>query len=444
MAGDRRTLVIAAVAMVALVAVGAVSNALFARSACTVLEPEVAAAPVTSDLTAVVRAAFADDDDQHDMLIEVVTELAAALGPVLQAVDVSGAHTLVAVPGGLAAVGERTVVVDLEAGAVRATAGFDAQATVLGDGPTLYSLALTNPLTGQVDALLPVDLDLDAGTCVDTALVGSPLAFHLDAARGQLALFRAEEDSDDPVLELRDPVAGRVWGAELSVGAAPPGMLGEWLTGAIHDQVVVVGHRLIDGAPTPALAAFDRATGAPVWEVDHAALPVVAGPQQRTQVVVHAADEQLLVELRAVVEEGQAPLPGSLVGVDPATGAVRWQVPVAAGWELVEAAVADDGRLLVVGSEPPGQVELLRVEGDGTEPLLRVDAAGAAFAVVPGTGALLAAGSSLQVLPEARGAPPPPVELGGFEVRSLIAAGEGTALLLAGPGTGAILVTFGR
>jgi hypothetical protein len=110
---------------------------------------------------------------------------------------------------------------DLATAAVTLGAG-----TPVGSGLHLYSLALTNPLTGQVDALQPLDEELEGLTCQDTALVGSPLAFHLAASDGQLLVLRVEEDGDEPELELRDPVAGQVWAAGLRLPTAPAGLTG--------------------------------------------------------------------------------------------------------------------------------------------------------------------------------------------------------------------------
>jgi hypothetical protein len=120
-------------------------------------------------------------------------------------------------------------VSDDDGGGIRAAAGFDAPAVVVGTGSTLYAVALMNETTGQVDAVQPLDADLEpAGGCLDAATVNVPFAFHLDANDGEALLFRVEEDSDEPELQLRDR-GGIRWDAPLEVAIAPPGLLGERL-----------------------------------------------------------------------------------------------------------------------------------------------------------------------------------------------------------------------
>ncbi|MEX0705370.1 MAG: hypothetical protein WD041_02005, partial [Nitriliruptoraceae bacterium] len=170
MAADRRVLVIALVAMVVFVSVGVVSAQLFAGSPCGDLAPSPS--PVTPT--------------------EVPSEASpfeAVLGPASGAWDVGfAADGLVEVFDGRLAVtgpGMLTIGADGPDGGVLA-----APARVVGGGDTLWSIAWMNDLTGQVDALVPIDEDLEVGTCVDTAVVGSPFAFHLDAGDGQLLLLR--------------------------------------------------------------------------------------------------------------------------------------------------------------------------------------------------------------------------------------------------------------
>src|SRR5690606_8586714 len=101
-------------------------------------------------------------------------------------------------------------------------ATFDPGVRLAGDGTGLFALAWMNDRTGQIDALLPLGTTLDPGSCVDTAVVGSPFAFHLDANGGEMLLLRVEEDAVDPHIELRDARGGVVWTAGIGVPVAPP------------------------------------------------------------------------------------------------------------------------------------------------------------------------------------------------------------------------------
>ncbi|MFW6010132.1 MAG: hypothetical protein ACOC9I_02295, partial [Actinomycetota bacterium] len=79
MAADRRTLIIAAVAMVALIAVGVASSALLTGSACDRLEPSPLELTTDgADLPTAVESAFSDVDEQRRE--EVVSQLRALEG----------------------------------------------------------------------------------------------------------------------------------------------------------------------------------------------------------------------------------------------------------------------------------------------------------------------------------------------------------------------------
>jgi hypothetical protein len=110
LAADRRTLVIAAVAMVALISVGVVSAALFTGSACDDLAPgEVAVAAASSDVRQVVDEAFGElDEDGRDAIVDDVSELASQLGPVTGAAQVGPAERMAAMGAGAVAVGPAT------------------------------------------------------------------------------------------------------------------------------------------------------------------------------------------------------------------------------------------------------------------------------------------------------------------------------------------------
>ena len=381
MAADRRTLVIAAVAMVALIAIGVVSSALFTASACEAIEP----APVepTGYGTAVdgaLEQAFSDlDQPGRDRMAATVESLSGQLG------SVSAVHVLPDVAGlaatgiGVVATGPTTAVVD---GVGPATAVDVGEAAVVGDGAALYGLALENPLTGQVDALQPVATGTAEGgaleglTCQDTATVGTPLAFHLGAGGGELALLRADEDGEDAILELRDPVDGRVWAAPLELGRAPAGVQGARLTAGLGDDVVVTGYRADpDAAGLPVLAGFDRADGAARWTLtrDHLDAAVSDDRPDRIEVVA-VGSELAVVEVQA--EDLDAPRdpaatepattgPRTLVGVDPATGELRFVEELADGTDLADVLVDGRRALVAFGVDDGTRVVELGEQADG-------------------------------------------------------------------------------
>jgi hypothetical protein len=461
LAADRRTIVIAVVVMVALVLVGVVSGSLFARSACRDLAPTATQAPVASDPDLVVAAAFPQlEPAAADELVEAITELAGALGPLTGIADATGAQRLALVGGAPGGVGTATTLV-AATGQVQASATFDEAATVVGDGDTLYSLALVNPLTGQVDGLQPVDRDLQPGTCVDTALVGSPLAFHVAAGGGQLALLRVSEDGGEPELELRDPVAGQVWVAPLELGQAPAGILGEWVAGAFGDRDVLVGRRTRPGDEEPVVAAFARRTGDLRWELgrgDLGDLVTDAGPQP---VEVLRADADVALVLLGAVEDpdgGAADAPAGaragdgaqLVALDLADGSVRWSQALPEAGVVESAVLLPDGAWLAVGDEDG--VGVLHADAEGLRRIDEVPAGATRLAELP-DGRLLVASAAGIRLPATAGDPAGDGEgaVGADDVtfgvpfagRDVVVANGRVTLLLDGPGDGEVLVTFG-
>jgi hypothetical protein len=293
MAADKRVLVIGLVVMVALVGVGVVSAAIFAGSACRDIgASDVPNPAASSTLEDVVASLDGLGDGATEDLTSLVEVLTGHLGPLTGVADVSGATSLAPMSGGIAATGPVTVTLDAAGASVVGTAGFDDPAMLVGSGERVYSLALMNTLTGQVDALLPFDRELDPGTCVDTAVVGDPFAFHLDAAGGELLLLRVEEDADDPELELRDAIVGRRWTASVDVPVAPPGILAERVTAALGDEVIVAARRVIPGEDAPAAVGVGRSDGERRWELDAA-----------TVLDRFDDDEPLWIEVAAVGDE---------------------------------------------------------------------------------------------------------------------------------------------
>jgi outer membrane protein assembly factor BamB len=345
MSADRRVLIIAVASMVGLVLLGVVSAQLFTRSACTRIDPEPVAARAVgtavpalldegvTDVGVALAEAFPDLDEGN--LLGALAVFEDELGPLLGAADVSGADRLAIVDGEVAALGPVTTVLTGDGNEVRATADVD-EGTVVGSGSTLYSLALVNPLTGQVDAIQPLDADLGAGTCVDTATVGTPLAFHLDAGDGELLLLRTEEDGDEPAVELRDATTGSVWSTPLEVGTAPAGVLAERVTARLGAEDVVVGWRTLADHDGDAVAALDRTSGEVRWTV----------PADQLREAAQADDRPLWVDVLAV-------------GGDQAVVAlVPEEEPDGSGTSTVVLLDLDDGAVLRTGASGEGRVSL--------------------------------------------------------------------------------------
>ena len=403
MAADRRTLVIAVVAMLGLVALGVVSGALFARSACATISPEaVAAAEVSTGADveagqagAAAAAALGDLTPADRAAVEEgVGALADRLGAVTAVTPVNGVDRIAAIDGGVAALGP-VVTTFVDGGTTAGGAVSLQQGVAVGDGAHLYSLALTNPLTGQVDALQPLDEDLSGMTCVDTALVGSPLAFHLAAGDGELLLLRIEEDGDDAELELRDPVAGRRVAAELELPTAPAGLAGARLTGGLGPDLVVAATRTTGDDEVPVITAVERSDGSPRWTLDRAALGAAgvtlpAGPVRAE--VAAVGPERVLVGLREVDGAGRADEEAEqdasaqgehvLVLLHAADGEVLADGRLEPGERVTAAAVDLDRAEVVVADVEGVSLRLLRLSPDGLEVSLAGDLGGVAPALL--------------------------------------------------------------
>ena len=320
MAADRRVLIIGLVAMLVLVGVGVGSAALFATSACGDIDPRPATPGTAGDDIASVLGD--GSDPAAAALGSLVEDLVEAFGPLTGVVDVTGATSVVEFGGAPAALGAVTTVLGPDGATPRAVASFEEPSQVVGDGDRLYSLALINPLTGQVDALVPLDAELEPGTCVDTAVIGEPFAFHLDAGGGELLLFRIEEDSDTPQLELRDAIDGRRWVADLDVPVAPPGILAERVAAALGDELVVASRRVIPGEEAPAIVAVGRDDGAERWRVLPATILERDGSDEPRWLEVAGVGADLAVVTVAMEPDRER---ATLVAVDLADGAVRWR-----------------------------------------------------------------------------------------------------------------------
>lgn len=319
MAADRRVLVIALAAMLVLVGVGFGSAALFATSACGDIDPRPQAPGAAATSLTALAAEGAIDADETVALEEFVADLEGQVGELRDVTEVATGGALTPLDDGVAVVGGVTTVLGAEPAQVRASAAFEDPALIVGGGDRLYSLAYINPLTGQVDALLPLDGDLEPGTCADTAVIGEPFAFHLDAGDGELLLFRIEEDADTPQLELRDAVAGRRWVADLTVPVGPPGILAERVTAILGEELIVATRRVIPGEDEPAVVAVSREGGVERWQV--APSQVVEDPAEPQWLTARGQGSGIAVVTVAAESDRDR---AQLVAVDLEDGTVRW------------------------------------------------------------------------------------------------------------------------
>ncbi len=482
MAADRRTLLVAGAAMVGLVVLGVVSGALFARSACDTIAPEpiavgevlTGAALADTGSAAAVTGALGDLAPEDRVAVEdAVGELEQRVGPVRAVAALRDVDRLAAVDGGVAALGGAVRVLEVpEDGPVVARGAVSLQeGLAVGDGAHLYSLAITNPLTGQVDALQPLDGELEGMTCVDTALVGSPLAFHLDAGDGELLLLRIEEDGEDPELELRDPVAGRRWAAELALPTAPAGLAGARLTGRLGPDAAVVATRTAAEDEVAVVTAVERSDGSPRWRLDRdelraAGVPLPAAPVRAE--VAALGTEVVVVGMREVDGDGRADEEAEqdarargahrLVLLDAATGRVLGVEALAPG-ERVAAATADGARAeLVVTDLEAGGVRLVELSPAGLDEVV-TDALGAPGRTLAGDaeGPLRAVGRGPAGVVSTSGARAGVAALGGplavvedagavslpLRTIDVVSHAGGTSLLLAGEDGARVLLTVG-
>ncbi len=440
MAADRRTLIIAGVAMVALILVGVVTSAVFTGSACDAIAPSpVDAGSAGTDVPGVLADAFPDaSDTELEAMADDLTTLADDLGPITGIAQTPAATDLAVTDAGLAALGSQVTLLDDTGSQVRAAVELD-EGVPVGSGDALYSLMIENPITGQVDALQPLDTAvtsdpdalLEGQTCQDTATVGTPLAFHLDAGGGELLLLRIDEDGSDPDIQLRDPVAGQVWATRLQLDTAPAGVLGERLTGGLGEDVVVLGAWTDPDAPerddprmdeivdVEAVTALARDSGEPRWQLDRDDLRDVLAADVPTAIEVRTVGDEIAV-LAAVPEASEQGSvgPTEVIGVAVDDGEVLWHhtldpetgptlgdvvtdgerawvgaVDDAAGMSAIGSLDRDDGEAFPVTTD--GGVTSLAPHGDvvvavgpGTVVLLEPDGSHVASMVLDGRAAL--------------------------------------------------------
>ncbi|MEX2532963.1 MAG: hypothetical protein WD360_03265 [Nitriliruptoraceae bacterium] len=251
---DRRILTIGVTTMVVFLLIGVGSAAVFSRPACRLVAPTFVALDVTVGSDNDPLAAFGNDD-----LARFVAAVDQAVERDVTAVDAFGSDRLTLFGPRLAAIGASVLLFDdmhRPTGQV-----LFRDATVVGGGDALYALALTNPTSGQIDALQPIGSDLTARTCVELALVSTPLAFFLDAADGEVLLLRADEDGEEPFVEVRDPNAGRrlETPVELTIGSA--GQHGVRTAGVFFGGLIVFSQALTSTPNDTVVWGIDRNDG---------------------------------------------------------------------------------------------------------------------------------------------------------------------------------------
>ena len=439
MSSDKRVMIIGLVVMVALVGVGAVSASLFASSACDDIGPIDLAGRVASTELAPVLDAM--DAEAGAVELEAFGhQLEEVLGPLTGAADATGATGLAALGGGVAAIGSTTISLDVSGSEVVAAAEFSDPAMVVGSGERLYSLALINQLTGQVDALQPQDADLDPGTCVDTAVVGDPFAFYLDADGGELLLVRIEEDGDTPELELRDAFQGRRWFSDFEVPVAPPGVLAERITGALGEELIVAARRTVPGDVQPAVIGVERASGDHRWAVGADEVAVaVAGDESDDPIwieVVAVGDDVAVLAASGDQERERA----VLIVLDVEDGSVVTVIEPDRPVEVVDAALVDgDLWLTWLDGEAADQIAVERYAvADGTR---------IAGERMPGTYGIFGEGLVATEAAVLQAAEDGFVDVArvpeGVRVVDLVRVGEATSVLLELEDRGAVALTFG-
>lgn len=374
-AADVRTMVIAAAAMVLLVVAGVVSASVFAGPVCDRLAPApLDPPPVAGPGPDAVTAGLADGE--RDRVGRVIERLSSEFGVVSGVAVAEDAERVAVTPRGPALLGRGATVLSGDGAAVEAAVTFPG-ATVVGDGATLYALALENDVTDQVDALQPLDADLAALTCVETALVGSPLAFHLDAGGGELLLLRSSEDGEDVEVQLRDPTRGEVWSRGLEMPAASAGGQGAATSAVLAEGSVIVGRDVGLDAGVPALRGLARGDGEPVWQLTAAEIARHLGDEAgddgaREVEVLAVRGGEAVVAFGA--PEGAGPV--RLVWIDVAGGTIVGHEVADAGgrvgvvrrgptWAAADEAVGDGGDVVVLDAveHPTGVTVLVDVAG---------------------------------------------------------------------------------
>ena len=371
LAADKRTLAIGLAAMLGLVGVGVVSAQLFVTGGCEPIGEPVAA---TAGTESVEQLLDGDAVAELEQLLEV--ELASA------SVVAGDADRLVPGPDGrVLTVGD--VVTALDDELIPATE-VTVPGVVVGDGDTLFDVALANELTGQVDAFTAIDpVTLEADGCTDTTVVGEQFAFLLDAGDGQLLQLRIDEDGDLPRAELRDR-AGAISVTDLTLPAGPAGVFGDRVTGRTDGEAVVVARRVTADDPGAAIVIADAATGEVRDELDRDAVAEVVEPVGGVLDLDGSLGADVALRVEALtVDGGRAWL---TVRADPAEEELPEARPLLLDLDLATGELTAhgplDGAVVDAALGPDGVLALAVDDGEGAV-LVRADAAGEAVGDVP-------------------------------------------------------------
>lgn len=253
---DRRILTIGVTTMVVFLLVGVGSAAVFSRPACRLVAPTVSAYDVTTN---------SDWYGNDDALTRFADALTAFSSQPVNVVTASGVDRFTVLGDGVAAVGSKALVFDASAH-VQSLITFS-DADVVGSGDILYAVNIANPASGQVDAMQPFVQNGSALTCVELALVSTPLAFVKDAADGEVLFMRADEDGDEPFAEVRDAKTGRRLSIPLDLSVGSAGQHGIRTSGVLHPEVIVVTQQLTENADTTVVWGIDRQDGRIIFEL---------------------------------------------------------------------------------------------------------------------------------------------------------------------------------
>lgn len=417
LAADRRTMAIGATAMVGLILVGVVSAQLFARGGCVDVPDPRAATDVDVDGEPADVAVDVLGADGDAMLAELER---AAGAPVALAVPVGDATGLAPLDDGLVVTGPTVTSFDAS---LAPASTYTTDDVLVGDGATVFDVTVPNEVTGQTDAIVPLTgADLAVGTCVDTAVVGSPFAFLLDGAGGDLLVLRADEGGERPDLQLRTGGDGARWNQRIELPAGPPGTLAERFSARLGPDAVVAARRVgpQEEVEVPAVVALAREDGEERFTLAADALASATGLDPTdplrwqvaavgsTSALLHGRPDPADAEadtgapadadgVLAVIELGSGDVVAAVTDVGPLAGAVH-DVATAEDRYLVAATTADGDALLMVDGD--GEVVVvdatvdrarLAWRGDtalagGDGYLVRIDPAGevAVVAELPG------------------------------------------------------------
>lgn len=197
---------------------------------------------------------------------------------------------------------------------------------------SLWKGGAERPKPAELGANVPVLGVRQAWVARIGSTAGLPLEVHVAGATVTLA------SSDGTVVSLNSRTGAQLWRAKLSDGvAAGVGSDGRWnavvsrendlvvleagkevwrhrLAAQVFTAPLVAGERVFVMAADRSIAAFDAANGAPLWTLQGTGAPLIL----RQAGVLLAVGDTLV-----------AGISGRLVGLNPDTGSVRWDAPLA-------------------------------------------------------------------------------------------------------------------